>query len=100
MSTTNEALTTTWEKIADDTDYFMAAVALNDPDDADSHSDCEVAFQATDVAPTGVSGYPIVYRRDVVLRTADTSNCPPGFVYARVSPESTAGTLALNVWTA
>ena len=94
MSTANEALTTTWEKLAGNTDYFFVSVIGESP--------IEVAFQTTDVAPTTdpeIIGHPML-PRDVIMRTADGSNCPPGFVYARVKDSSVASSVAYDVWSA
>ena len=92
MSTANEALTTTWEKVADDTDSFIISVIGESP--------IEVAFQTTDVAPSTdpeVIGHPLL-PRDGIMRTSSSSNCPPGFVYLRVKDTSTASDVAYDVW--
>ena len=92
MSTANEALTTTWEKIADDTDYFLISVIGESP--------VEAAFQTTDTPPSTepeVIGHPLL-QRDGIMRTASGSNCPPGFVYLRVKYTSVASSVAYDVW--
>ena len=93
MSTANEALTTTWEKIADDTDYFMISVIGESP--------VEAAFQTTDTPPSTdpeVTGHPLL-RREGLIRTDSGTNCPPGFVYLRVKESSVASSVAYDVWT-
>ena len=93
MSTANEALTTTWEKVADDTDSFIISVIGDSP--------VEVAFMDTDTAPSTdpeVEGHPLL-QRDGIMRTSTGSNCPPGFVYMRVKDTSVASSIAYDVWT-
>ena len=91
MSTTNEALDTEWEKVAEDTDSLMLTIIGDSP--------VEVAFMDTDVAPTDLTGHLLLPNRDGLLRTLSSSNCPPGFVYAKTATGSSTSSLAIDTWT-
>ena len=91
MSTTNEALGSEWEKVAESTDSLMLTVT--------GGSYVEVAFMDTDVAPTDLTGHLLLPNRDGLLRTLSSSNCPPGYIYAKAATGSREASLTLNVWT-
>ena len=92
MSTTNEALTTAWEKIAENTESFILTVIGESP--------VEIAFMTSDASgnPT-VTGHLVLPNRDRIIRTSSFSNCAPGYVYVKTATGSSVSELALDVWT-
>ena len=91
MATTNRTLDSDWEKVAENTDSLMLTVT--------GGSYVEVAFMDTDVAPTDLTGHLLLPNRDGLLRTLSSSNCPPGFVYAKTATGSSTSSLAIDTWT-
>ena len=91
MATTNRTLDSDWEKVAENTDSLMLTVT--------GGSYVEVAFMDDDEEPVDLTGHLLLPNRDGLLRTLSSSNCPPGYIYAKAATGSREASLTLNVWT-
>jgi hypothetical protein len=86
LATTNVSLTTSWVKLANDSDDPVL-ISYNS-----SSAYLQIATTATDVAPSGIEGHIISYNEAVIRSVVGG-----GFIWGRVTGDSVDATVTVVV---